>query len=276
MEEIDQLRSQLELARAWGAFCFARAFPEKSPPVEVPTRREGCDARAACGGTDPSRPFSEVAYVVLDVETSGLDPHVDRVVEIAFVLVDEDGDPVTGITRSWSTLVNPGVAVPPVVGMVHKITDGELASAPTFAEAWAAARDLRVLPGPDAMPLAFNAPFDRDFVCAELVRAGLMHEAQAYADTEWIDPLVVVRDVDKYAKGKKLADACARRKIVIDGAHRALADAIAAHRLFQQIVPRTWLHGKLADVLRAQRDRRIAQDEELAAFLARNGRGRAA
>jgi DNA polymerase III epsilon subunit-like protein len=82
-----------------------------------------------------------------------------------------------------------------------------------------------------------------------------------------------VRDVDKYAKGKKLADACARRKIVIDGAHRALADAIAAHRLFQEIVPRTWLHGKLADVLRAQRDRRIAQDEELAAFRARNERG---
>lgn len=275
-DEIEQLRAELALAKAWGSALYHRAFPTKSPRIEVPARREKCDAQAACCGTDPRRPFGEIAYVAIDVETTGLDPAVDRVVEIALVLVDETATSADGVTREWATLVNPGVAIPPTLTTVHGIDDAAVATAPTFAEAWMLARDQRLLPGPDVLPLAFNAPFDQAMVVAELARAGLMADAQALADAEWIDPLVLVRDVDKFKSGKRLEDACARRGIVIDGAHRALADARATHLLFQQIVPHAWLNSRVVDVLRGQKRRRAELDAELAEFQARQDRRRSA
>lgn len=73
----------------------------------------------------------------LDVETTGRDPVVYRVCEIATVDLIRDGgvrdsmdmgrgpDAVPKIERGrmWSTLVNPGMPIPPEASAVHDITD---------------------------------------------------------------------------------------------------------------------------------------------------------
>lgn len=265
---IAELEAELAATRTLGLYCAQRAFPAKSAPVVVPARRADCDARAACAGLDPLRSFATVPYVAIDVETTGVDPSTDRVIEIAFVT--HDG-------REWSTLVAPGVPIPSGATAVHGIDDAAVAGAPSFAEAWARAVELGLVePGFQAL-LAYNAPFDQSMICAEFVRAGYADIAQTLADAEWIDPLVVVKDVDKFAKGKKLADACARRGIALDGAHRALADARAAHMLFQRIVPPAWLEMSLVQVLRRQRDMRAAQEADFKAWQERQQqKGRAA
>ncbi|HZV76347.1 MAG TPA: 3'-5' exonuclease [Candidatus Babeliales bacterium] len=64
-------------------------------------------------------------FCVIDVETTGLRPATDRIVEIACALVD--GERVVG---RWATLVNPKMAIPPSATAVHGITDEMVARAP--------------------------------------------------------------------------------------------------------------------------------------------------
>lgn len=67
--------------------------------------------------------------VALDIETTGFDPHNDALIEIAIITFDE-----TGITDRWSTLLNPGHAIPQIVTTLTGITDADLKNAPLFAD----------------------------------------------------------------------------------------------------------------------------------------------
>ncbi|MHB8462632.1 MAG: 3'-5' exonuclease [Vulcanimicrobiaceae bacterium] len=66
-------------------------------------------------------------FAVVDVETTGLDPKVERVVEIAVVLVDEQW-----VVDSWSSLVNPEMPIPARASQIHGIYDEDVAQAPTM------------------------------------------------------------------------------------------------------------------------------------------------
>ncbi|MBA2412694.1 MAG: 3'-5' exonuclease [Burkholderiaceae bacterium] len=70
---------------------------------------------------------------VLDVETSGLDPAVDEVIEIGFY------DIYGGLLDPGSirqSFVRPARAIPAVASAVHHITDADVKDAPTWADAW--------------------------------------------------------------------------------------------------------------------------------------------
>lgn len=172
--------------------------------------------------------WMEKPLAVLDVETTGFDSEKDRVVEIA-VARFERGEVVADI----STLVNPGIPMPAEAGAVNKITDEMLVDCPAFAEA--VGKVAVICSG--AQMVAYNEEFDRGFVTAELRRAGI---GLWYDPTRpWIDPLVWVREVDRYVKGSgrhKLEVTCKRHGVTIDGqAHRALADVVGAGRLLYHL-----------------------------------------
>lgn len=102
-------------------------------------------------------------YVVIDFQTTGLAPRgADRVIEVALVRVEADGT----VGEPWSTLINPGRDTG--VQFIHKITDADVAEAPTFAQI--APYLLSQLDG--AVVVAHNAPFDEEFLAAELRRVG--------------------------------------------------------------------------------------------------------
>ena len=90
--------------------------------------------------TDSVLKFAELAkaggeFVVVDVETTGTDPKMADLVEVAAVRV-KGGK----ITDRWSTFVNPGR---PIVGnQMHGITDKDVKGAPTPAEAARKALDF--------------------------------------------------------------------------------------------------------------------------------------
>lgn len=107
-------------------------------------------------------PAPPAQFAVLDVETTGLNPRTDRVVQVAVTQVSATGD----IQRSWNTLINPDRDPGPV--HVHGLTTEALRAAPTFAEVAPAVRKLltgRVL-------VAHNADFDWAFLAGEARRAG--------------------------------------------------------------------------------------------------------
>ena len=100
--------------------------------------------------------------VALDLETTGLVPATDRVVEVAAVAWcdgREDGH--------FHTLVNPGCPIPATATAIHGITDAMVADAPTLAEILPA---LMVFCQADAV-VAHNAKFDVNFLRLECARA---------------------------------------------------------------------------------------------------------
>lgn len=80
----------------------------------------------------------------LDTETTGLDPRLDRIVEIATVDIEihrpeeygQPSDKLPTITRGrmWSSLVQPGRSVPPEASAVHDITDEMLVGKPAIGD----------------------------------------------------------------------------------------------------------------------------------------------
>ena len=100
-------------------------------------------------------------FVMLDLETTGGSAVHDRITEIAAVRV-ENGVEVA----RWSTLVNPGVSIPPFIQSLTGITNAMVEDAPTFAQV--APRLLELLDG--AVFVAHNVRFDHGFVVNELAR----------------------------------------------------------------------------------------------------------
>ena len=71
---------------------------------------------------------------VIDVETTGLDPEVDRVVEISAVQVEEN-QAGWSIGRGLSSRVNPGRLIPPEASAIHHILDQDVAFAGSLENA---------------------------------------------------------------------------------------------------------------------------------------------
>ena len=175
---------------------------------------------------DLTKCWTEQPLVVVDFETCGLDAS-NGAVEVAAVRF-EGGV----VVDSFSTLLDPGHPIPPDATAIHGITDAMVANAPTLLSV--AASLLRVCR--DAIPCAYSSDFDRSFLHAQITG----NECPAFdPEQRWMDPLVIVKDVDKYVKGKgrhRLTATCARWKVTLDEAHRARADAEAAGRLLYALL----------------------------------------
>lgn len=210
-------------------------------------------------GLDPRGEWPRMPMVVLDVETTGLDPDNDRVIELGLVLVD-DGQ----ITAKQSWLVQPGVAIPKEALEIHGITDEELRTAPPFA----AIRDELLAATAGRLPVAYNAPFDRAFLAAELQRTGDVPAAFA-PGTEWVDPLIWARARLPREGGYKLGEMTKRLEIELVDAHRAAADAEAAAKVLLRLAPQ--LPATYIRLVRSQRDLAAAQSSDQAAWRGGGG-----
>ena len=100
-------------------------------------------------------------YVLLDLETTGGNPLNCRITEIAAVRV-ENGVEVA----RWSTLVNPGTRIPPLIQGLTGISDAMVFDAPPFDDVGATL--LKLLEG--AVLVAHNVRFDHGFLLNEYAR----------------------------------------------------------------------------------------------------------
>ncbi|MCY0898322.1 MAG: exonuclease domain-containing protein [Firmicutes bacterium] len=96
-------------------------------------------------------------YVVIDVETTGLDPQKDRIIQIA--LRRSDG-------TAWSSFVNPGRSIPETVRQLTKVGDRDFAQDPPFSALRQTILDwIR-----DARVVGHNIGFDAAFLRTEGIR----------------------------------------------------------------------------------------------------------
>jgi DNA polymerase III subunit epsilon len=102
---------------------------------------------------------------VIDIESTGVNPAADRVVEVAALRYAPGGKPMSFVRR-----VNPTVPIPPAASAVHGIVDADVADCRPFA---GIARKLtRILDGCDLAGYGIKK-FDLPLLVAEFRRAGL-------------------------------------------------------------------------------------------------------
>lgn len=188
--------------------------------------------------------WDTVPITVLDVETTGKRPGLDRVVQIGLARFEGGAVVDTNVCE-----INPGIAIPAEATAIHGITDDMVRDAPTLDAFMADPRTKKLIDG--AQLCGYNARFDQLFVLPYL------EDFQ----WPWLDPLTFVRHVDRYARGigrHKLDVTCKRHNIELTRAHDAGSDARAAGALLFKLV---WEleksdfkpHPSLGEVIRYQR-----------------------
>ncbi len=100
-------------------------------------------------------PLGELTYTVVDLETTGLKPQGNGITEVCCLRL-QDGR----VTDRFSTLVNPGLPIPPFIQSMTGITDAMVRDAPTFGEVIPSLLEFLG----DSVLVAHNAPFDLSFL----------------------------------------------------------------------------------------------------------------
>jgi DNA polymerase III epsilon subunit-like protein len=163
-------------------------------------------------------------FAVIDVETTGISPDEERIVEVGVVILGPDGRE----TGSFCTLIDPGCDPGPT--FVHRITPQMLVGAPTFAAIQpflAETLSGRVLVGHNI------DDFDLAFLRAECARAGGVGLVPAGVPT--VDTLCVAQ-AQLHLRGKaRLVECCTHFGISWDDHHSALGDARVTAALFRSM-----------------------------------------
>lgn len=155
-------------------------------------------------------------YVALDLETTGLDPKKNKIIEIGAVHVKDNN-----IIEEYQTMINPGWKLPEKVTELTGITDEELTGAPAIEDKIGEFLDFVG----DRVILGHSILFDYSF----LKRAAVNHKLSFEADA--IDTLKISRKYLSELPSRNLHAICLYYGID-HKEHRALEDARATHKLY--------------------------------------------
>ncbi len=156
------------------------------------------------------------SIVALDIETTGLDPQKDAVIEIGAVRFD--GRRIEG---EWSTLVHPGRPIPPFITRLTGITDQMVIQAPPLK---AVLPNLAAFAG-DAPILGHNIGFDLSF----LQRHNILRHNEIIDTYELA--AVLIPNAGRYNLGA-LAQ---QLGVPLPATHRALDDARVTRLVFLRL-----------------------------------------
>ena len=120
------------------------------------------------------------SYVVVDLETTGLQPAKDRILEIGAVKV-ENGE----VKDTFCTFINPRMAIPPFIQALTGITQDMVENAPTAEQAFYEFLDFCG----DRDLMGHNLMFDYSFLKHQAANLKLSFEKRG------IDTLKIARSV---------------------------------------------------------------------------------
>ena len=161
-------------------------------------------------------------FVSFDLETTGLYPIKDKIVEIGAVRFAGDK-----VTDTFHTLVNPGVLIPQEVIAIHGITDDMVRNAPL--EKYAVEEFLKF--ASHDILIAHNVAFDAGFIMASVAQYKIRTP-----DNSLIDTCELAKKFIKGVENYKLVTLGRHLNIRQTGYHRAMADATVGMEVFRRIV----------------------------------------
>lgn len=157
--------------------------------------------------------------VCIDLETTGLNPKTDKIIEIAAVRVEAGR-----VTETFESLVNPGRPLEERIVELTGLTDGLLKNAPDITKILPAAMEFIG----EAVLLGHSVLFDYSFIKKAAVNQRIEFERQG------IDTLRIARRYLPELESRSLDYLCAYYKIP-HRAHRALEDAKATCALYDRL-----------------------------------------
>lgn len=212
-------------------------------------RPQGVASLRALEGIRSSDDFMDHGYVVVDLETTGLDPYKDRVISVgAFRL--KDGR--VRIGDLFNELVNPGRDIPPDSIKIHAILPDQVAAA---RPAWEVFDDFLAYLGNDIM-VAHHALFDLHFLNRVMRQQYGFRLQNLVVDTVLMCRSVMI-EPDPYgqrmgAKRCSLDTLAELFNIYVPDRHTALGDALATALILQRLLPEIKKAGwnTVADLIR--------------------------
>jgi DNA polymerase-3 subunit epsilon len=162
--------------------------------------------------------------VFVDVETTGLDPATDEIVELPMVPFDfSSGGRIFAVHGSFSRFRDPGRPIPAAVTALTGISDAMVAGASVDAA------EIEAFIGPAALVVAHNAAFDRRF---------MERLCGAFATLPWACSWAEVPWADEGLDSAKLAHLAAAHGFFHEG-HRAVHDCRAGIEILSRTLPRS-------------------------------------
>jgi len=185
--------------------------------------------------------LTDLEFVAIDFETTGLSAFKDRVVEIGAARFQLNQSQ----KKHYSQVINPEQLIPDEVIQIHGIDNHEVARAPIWSEK--ADEILNFIEG--AVLIAHHACFDVAFLVCELQRMG-----RKPPRTIVLDSFHLARKRQPKAPSYKLSHLIDFLELKMEGqAHRALPDSLACAALFERCVQSiaNWQELSLHDLLKA-------------------------
>ncbi len=161
-------------------------------------------------------------YVVFDTETTGLNAAEHTIIEIAAVKMKG-----LEIIDQWTELIDPQLAIGPKTTEITGITNEMLRGKETID---VVLRRFKEFTG-DAILVAHNAEFDKNFINACAKRIGMEPWNNPFLDT-----LPLARMLYKDMRNYRLGTLAKRFNVDLVNAHRALDDTVALAHVFQYML----------------------------------------
>src|SRR4030067_3558780 len=167
-------------------------------------------------------PFYDAEFSVVDVETTGLTPRYNGVIEIGIVKVKG-----FKIVDRYSTLINPGRPIPYYITQFTGISDDDIFNAPFFEDV--AEEISEFISG--SVITAHNLSFDRSFLNKEFLMIGKEKPANPQLCT-----LRLSKRLYPELRSRSLSSLSYYLRVKLINAHRALPDAEATEKMFIKIL----------------------------------------
>ena len=221
-EDVFQTRKAAAIAKFSGGL---ESIPVNPLPASAPVPRQllkDLPPYNFSNVTRKTRLDSIFPLVVLDVETTGVKPSGDEIIEIAAIKFDTGMVPVDAFT----TFCKPKKAIPAEATAVNHISDDMVQNAPRFAEIAPAVTDF--LKG--CHLVGHNLDFDLRFIHASGAK---LPDGTRFYDTLDLAHLTVPSG---YVWDYKLDTLCHHYQIWREEGHRSLSDCYATAQLFAALV----------------------------------------
>ena len=168
-------------------------------------------------------PVEQTRFVVLDTETTGFKVYGgDEIVSIA--LLEMRGLEPTG--REFTTLVNPGRAIPPASTTVHNICDADVVHAPAIEEVL---HDVTRFIG-ESVLVGHHVPFDLRFLNKALHRG-----FRCRLRNPWLDTMLMYVALSGRLGHYTLEDVARFCGVEIRDRHTARGDAVMTAAMFKTL-----------------------------------------
>lgn len=160
-------------------------------------------------------------YTVVDIETTGLDPSFDEIIELSSLRVRGNA-----IADHFSTLIHPCQEINGFVSALTGITNDDVADAPSISEALPG---FLAFVGNDTV-VGHNVNFDINFIFDASASCGL-----PVFSNDFVDTMRISRRLLPDLKHHRLSDVSGALGIFPDSAHRGLFDCETTHDVLQAL-----------------------------------------